>query len=176
MNLYGYPHPFSQARSLLSTLCTRSRLARDHDSDFWNSRSRLPRGRNLPKYRSIPPAFSCELDSELERHAYFQFAITICISCTKTSPADAKLDAPETWFSTALTDCHGGGYIGGWRSRARFGGKLDSERTSNVISKALRERPLDRSSTEARIAFFSHLHLKRTLIGEKKEKKRRNIV
>lgn len=83
MNLYDE----YLARSLLSTMCTWSHVWHDHDSDFWNSRSRLSRGRtSWGKYLSIQtPAFSCG------RHAYFQFAITICILRTKISPADAKL-------------------------------------------------------------------------------------
>lgn len=45
------------------------------------------------------------------------------------------------------------GYIGSWRSRARFGGKLDSE-NFDVISR-FRENPLGWTSMEMRIAFSS---------------------
>lgn len=103
---------------------------------------------NLREYLSIQaPAFSCG------RHTYFQFAVAIRISCTRISFADAKLDALQTWFSTALTDCHRGYIIGSWRSRARFGGKLDSE-NFDVISR-FRDNPLGQSFTEMQIAFSS---------------------
>jgi len=89
------------ARSLLSTMCT-------YPFGTWSQQRLLKQFKsaaslqNLSKYLSIrAPAFSCR------RHIYFQFAVAIRISCTKISPADAKLDAPQTWFSTALIVCHG---------------------------------------------------------------------
>lgn len=140
------------ARSLLSTMCTRHVIATSETVEV---------GCLITELAGINPStrifmWNAYLFPVRCHDSHFVHE-DICRRCKTRCAANLIL-------YRSYTDCHGG-YVGGW-SRARFGGKLDSE-NFDVISR-FRENPLDRSSTELQIALSSRslfcrgFYLKRT--------------